>query len=331
VEWVNIQHSMANDKYLVRCLTHLLSDPRLQQSAGDCLLALVGWRAGKTTERAHLLCLFDTEMMSSLFAATEEAEKQSLDCDHYTFLKRMVEILTVLGDQLCYLWTKDTPRPSLPNLSTYLDALLAFTRHPSQTVSHMANELWTKFFRHTDIGADPSFLSYRPKWLALALRRAVKVGQPSREDNPACAYSQLDHDNDEEFHNFFTKYRLCIVEGVRTIATTAPLQPMELLSAWLQEVLAAPALPALEAISCLLEASLGRLAEAEQVRPVAGLAVPLLQLLLSHPAAEPLLVSELLSCTSALFPCVLVQPSALQPVLAKIFAPLAAANPDNSK
>lgn len=43
VEWVNIQHSMANDKYLLRCLTHLLSDPRLQQSAGDCLLALVNF------------------------------------------------------------------------------------------------------------------------------------------------------------------------------------------------------------------------------------------------------------------------------------------------
>ena len=47
VEWVNIQHSMANDKYLLRCLTHLLSDPRLQHSAGECLLALVGWRAGE--------------------------------------------------------------------------------------------------------------------------------------------------------------------------------------------------------------------------------------------------------------------------------------------
>ena len=131
---------------------------------------------GKTAERAHLLCLFDTDMMSSLFAATEEAEKQSQDCDHYAFLKRMVEILTVLGDQLCYLWTKDTPRSSLPNLSTYMDALLAFTRHPSQTVAHMANELWSKFFRHPDIGADPAFLSYRPKWLEQALRKAVKVG-----------------------------------------------------------------------------------------------------------------------------------------------------------
>ena len=122
-----------------------------------------------------MLCLFDTDMMSSLFAATGEAEKKSLDCDHYIFLKRMVEILTVLGDQLCYLWTKDTPRSNLPNLSTYLDALLAFTRHPSQSVSHMANELWSKFFRHTDIGPHPAILAYRTKWLEVVLRRTVKV------------------------------------------------------------------------------------------------------------------------------------------------------------
>jgi len=333
VEWVNIQHSMANDKYLLRCLTHLLSDPRLQQSAGDCLLALVGWRAGKTVERAHLLCLFDTDMMSSLFAATEEAEKHSLDCDHYIFLKRMVEIFTVLGDQLCYLWTKDTPRSNLPNLSTYLDALLAFTRHSSQSVSHMANELWSKFFRHPDIGPHPAILAYRTKWLEVVLRRAVKVGHPERDDHPACAYSQLDFDNDEEFHNFFTKYRLCILESVRLISTTEPLIPLTLIDSWAKEVLARPSLslPDLEAISSTLDASLVKMVEAEQLQPVSHLTVPLLQLVLSHPTTAPLEISELLSCTSALFACVLVQPSALQPILQKMFAPLAVPNMDNSK
>merc|ERR1719341_2035136 len=62
VEWVNIQHVMANEKYLLRCLTHLLSDPRLQMAAGECLLGIVGWKAGKMTERAQLLCLFETDM-----------------------------------------------------------------------------------------------------------------------------------------------------------------------------------------------------------------------------------------------------------------------------
>ena len=47
VEWVSIQHVMANNRYLLHCLTHLLSDPRLQLPAAECLLGIVGWRAGK--------------------------------------------------------------------------------------------------------------------------------------------------------------------------------------------------------------------------------------------------------------------------------------------
>ena len=91
------------------------------------------------------------------------------------------------------------------------------------------------------------------------------------------------------------------------------------------------ALPDLEAISSILDANLTKLVEVEQMQPVSHLAVPLLQLMLSHPATEPLVISELLSCTSALFACVLVQPSALQPILQKMFAPLAVPNTDNSK
>ena len=64
---------------------------------------------------------------------------------------------------------------------------------------------------------------------------------------------------------------------------------------------------------------------------MAHLAVPLLQLLLQHPSSSPLIVSELLSCTSALFSCVLLQPDALQPVLAKMFQPLTVPNTANSK
>ena len=57
VEWVNIQHVMANEKYLLRCLTHLLSDPKLQMAAAECMLGVVGWRAGKVGDRAQLLCV----------------------------------------------------------------------------------------------------------------------------------------------------------------------------------------------------------------------------------------------------------------------------------
>ena len=161
----------------------------------------------------------------------------------------------------------------------------------------------------------------------------LQVGQPERDDHPACAYSQLDHDNDEEFHGFFVKYRLCIVETVRIIAASQPLLPLQLLDTWLREVLAAPSpsLLDLEAISCLLDATFSKLVSAEQVQPLAQLALPLLQLLLHHPSTSPILLSELLSCISALFSCVLLQPAALQQVLAKVFSPLSSPNTTNCK
>jgi len=335
VEWVNIQHVMANEKYLLRCLSHLLSDPRLQLAAAECLLGIVSWKAGKMTERAQLLCLFDTDMMVPLFAATENAEKHKLDCDHYNFLKKMIEILTGLGEQVCALWTKESPRSPLPNLTTYLDALLSFTRHPSQSVNHFANELWAKFFRHADISQDPTFLSYQPKWVEVALRKVVKVGYPERDDNPACAYSQLDFDNDEEFLAFFLKYRLCILENIRVIASAQPLLLLTLLDQWLRATLSQEPtnMVDLEAISTLLDSTFSRLVTVEQVQPVSHLAVPLLQLLLSHPTKSPTILSELLSCISALFSVVLLAPDALNPILSRIFTPLSTPSevPNHSK
>ena len=117
----------------------------------------------------------------------------------------------------------------------------------------------------------PAAAGGRP-WLEAALRGAVRQGRPEATDHPSCAYSQLDHDTDEEWHAAFTKYRLCILENVRHIALAAPLLPLGHLDAWLRAVLAEPlpALPELEAISALLDATLSKLAEPEQVQEVAA-------------------------------------------------------------
>jgi len=322
VEWVNIQHVMANEKYLLRCLTHLLSDPRLQMAAGECLLGIVGWKAGKITERVQLLCLFETNMMVPLFSAVENAENNKLDSDHYIFFKKMVEILTCLGEQLCALLTPQ--RANLPNLTIYLDALLAFTRHPSQSVNHYANELWAKFYRHEFISEDPTFVSYQSKWLETAMKKVIKVGYPEKDDHPACSYSQLDFDNDDEFAGFFLKYRLCIIETVRVLSSKQLRYILSHLDQWLRSALSneCPSMVDLEAISTLLDSTFSKLLSAEHVKPVADIVVPLLQLLLSHPSKDPLVLSELLSCISALFSVVVIVPDALTPILSRIFLPL---------
>jgi len=321
VEWVNIQHIMANDKYLLRCLTHLLSDPSLQLAAAECLLGVVGWRAGKMGERAQILCLFETEMMAPLFAATEAAERHKMEEQHYNFLKKMVQILTVLGDQVCTLWTKDTPH-QVQNLDTYLNALLAFTRHPSQTVNHFANELWVKLFRHPDLASHPVIQSYVVKWVETAVKRCVKVGYPTRTDDPSCAYSLLDFDTDEEFVSFFVKYKLCIVDIVKQITQKAPTMILSYLDVWIRSILSGDPinLVHLEAIPPLLDATFSKLLTPSQLSGLSPTGVQLLKLFLEHPTKDPLILSELLSCISALFSLVVDTPDALNPILSKILS-----------
>ncbi|XP_023336728.1 exportin-5 [Eurytemora carolleeae] len=321
VEWVPMQHIMANNKYLLSCLTHLLKDESLQIYAADCLLGIVGWKAGKMTDRAQILCLFEMDMMRPLFAATEAAEQHALEENHYNFMKKMVQILTVLGEQLCALWTKDSPR-TVPNLEIYLNALIAFTRHPSQTINLFANELWFKFFRHPDISLNPVFLSFMNTWIQTAVKKTVKVGYPTQDNHPSCAYSLLDFDDDEEFWNFFIKYRLCIVEIVKHISSSNPATPLALLDEWLRFSLTTPApLVDLEAISTLLDAVYSKLT-LEQLNLIYPQTAALMQLCIEFKSEDSQVLSEVLSCISAMFILVQKNPEALSPILEKIFSTL---------
>ncbi len=156
-----MSHIMARDRYLLRCLCHLLSDPGLQASAADCLLGVVGWKAGKPADRMQLMAMFRTETMAPLFQAAEKANGRALEERHYNFLKKVVQILSELGGQLCALWTRAEPgagatlwekemgseaRPE--NFQVYLNALLAFLDHPSLAVNYSVAEVWVKLLRH---------------------------------------------------------------------------------------------------------------------------------------------------------------------------------------
>ena len=169
-------------------------------------------------------------------------------------------------------------------------------------------------------------MSYQPKWIEIVLKKVVKVGFPESDDHPACGYSQLDFDNDEEFLSFFIKYRLCILENVRIISSTQPLLPLLHLDHWVRSTLSSPqpSLTDLEAISPLLDSTFSKLTSPEQVQPLSHVAVPLLQLLLSQPSTStsPVILSELLSCISALFPVVFIASDALTAILSRVFLPL---------
>ena len=75
-------------------------------------------------------------------------------------------------------------------------------------------------------------------WIQTALRRSIKNGYPSQSNvDPSAAYSQLDFDDDDEFKNFFIKYRLIILECIKIISLTDPIMPLSIVDEWLRSTL----------------------------------------------------------------------------------------------
>jgi len=324
VEWVPMQNIMSNNKYLLHCLIHLLMDESLQIYAAECLLGVVGWKAGKMSDRAQLLCLFDS--MQPLLAATEAAEKHALEENHYNFMKKMVQIFTVLGEQLCMLWTKESPR-EVPNLQIFLNILMALTRHPSHTINLWANELWSKFFRHADISLNEVFMSFQIVWLETTLKKVVRIPESTAlASNPSSQYALLDFDDDDEFKQFFIKYRLCIIDVVKNLSVSvSPVLAFNILDNWLREVLVQQPLPPvseLEAIAALLDAVFFKITNVDALKPVATQTAALVKLCLDFKCDCPRVMSELISCISAMFVLTMNSPDALQPILQKVFSML---------
>lgn len=337
VEWVPMQHIMANDHYLVKCLCHLLSDETLQLHAAECLLGIVSSKVGKLTDRAQLMVLFKSDMISPLFQAVEAGNLKSMqgeDDQHYLFLKRMVQILVELGGQVCAIWSaKEVANHSKPeNFDIYLNALLAFTSHNSLVINYYANELWAKFSRHPDMSKDEVFQAFIPKWVECALKKAVRVGYPSREDHPSCTYSRMDFETDEEFSSFFGRYRIIMGEVIRIISTSNPTYAYQYCDRWLRALLASNSQGAnfisktsqiyieLDAIQWALDAVLAKLTTREELAPILSPGLELLKLCLEHNTGnDPLLLSVVLSCISSLFVVVTVTPPALNPTLSCIF------------
>ena len=79
-----------------------------------------------------------------------------------------------------------------------------------------------------------------PKWCEVSLKKTVKVGYPSKNDHPSCAYSLLDYDTDHEFSAGFFKMRYTILEGFRVISSYSPVVPYQYTEAWLKTILASP-------------------------------------------------------------------------------------------
>ncbi|KAK6181164.1 hypothetical protein SNE40_009086 [Patella caerulea] len=336
VDWVNMSHIVENNGRLLQLLCLLLDDSSLQLHAAECLLLVVS-RKGKLEDRKPILILFSEGAMSTILTAAIAAEKASLDEYYYLFLKRLCQVLTEIGKQLVALWGTDPEVGVPPNFSTYLEALLAFTVHKSQMLGSFTQTLWALFLRHEHISKDETLVSFIPRVVTAATQSLLKVGYPSQNNYPSCAYSKLDFDSDEEFNMFFPRYRAEVADTVRLATLLQPKLTFSIAYDWLKtqlqkpldvgEVgvekgicnLSSPSFLEWDALGVFLESVMLRLMASTNDKPDTTEGIELLQRVLVYQTQDPLILSCLLSCISALFPLLLYTPETIPVVLDKIF------------
>lgn len=266
-------------------------------------------RKGPAKERAPLLILFSNGAMQTMLTAAELAASQPLSEMNYSFLKRLTEVLVGMGNQFCALYGKEPDVVKPDTFATYLQAFLALTRHPSLNINQTATSLWCALFRHDHLNTQPELLGVIESWIAVVARKTVR--------SPACAFDQMDFDSNEEFTAFHQKLRTELLDAVRLSTVLAPAVTFCYAQQWLFSQLDSPGAPVLsewEALALFLDAVCSRCKEAP-----AG--PQLLERCLSFQTTDPAILSEHLSCISALFVFVPHNPERLlQPVLNKIFS-----------
>ncbi|KAK9885730.1 hypothetical protein WA026_012499 [Henosepilachna vigintioctopunctata] len=313
VEWVSMVHVMTQNGRLLQILCLLLNDDSFQYSAAECLSQIVN-RKGKVDERKPLLLLFSEEPIQCLVSAAKNPGRVG-DDQHYLFKKKLVQVLGGLTTQIYSLWGKDGwTRPT--NFSIFLEAILAFSSHQSLTLAHLANPLWNSMLKHEQISRDPVFLSYIPQWVQCTAPKTIKFNYPSARTShadltPSATYAKKDFDSDEEFSLYFYRCRADFLDSFRHATVVAPLVTFNYVEQWLMKCLQVPNLTLnlsqtdpvyqeWEALSTFLESILSRVLQAKE-RPSITSGLHLLQMCLAYRPVDPLILSTLLTCISALF------------------------------
>ncbi|KFR10526.1 Exportin-5, partial [Opisthocomus hoazin] len=236
IDWVALSHITADNCKLLEMLCLLLNEPELQAGPPQLL-----WlHFGKLEDRKPLMVLFGDVAMHYILSAAQTADGEGLVEKHYVFLKRLCQVLCALGSQLCALLGSDSDVEMPANFGKYLDSFLAFTTHPSQFLRSSTQITWGALFRHEVLSRDPLLLAMIPKYLRASMTNLVKVGFPSKTDNPSCEYSRFDFDSDEDFNAFFNSFRAQQGEVMRMACRLDPRTGFQMAGEWLKYQLTAP-------------------------------------------------------------------------------------------
>uniref|UniRef100_A0A8C5MZE0 Exportin 5 n=1 Tax=Leptobrachium leishanense TaxID=445787 RepID=A0A8C5MZE0_9ANUR len=342
IDWVPITHIVADNCKLLEMLCLLLGEPELQVEAAECLLIAVS-RKGRLEDRAPLTILFGDSAMNCILGAAQMADVEGLVEKWYVFLKRLCQVLCALGNQICAVTVVTDPQATAPeNFGKYLDALLAFTRHPSLFLRNSTLLTWGSLFRHELLSKDPQMLATVPRFMQIAMNNIVKVGFPSKNDNPSCEYSRLDYDSDEDFSGAYSSFRAWMGNILKAACLLDPLTGFHMARNWLNFLLTATKKPESQSnphpgngpggplspehtqwdamtffCECVIRASFSALCQEE--RHIAE-GTKLLQAILTYETKDPVVLSSVLTNLSSCFPFIRYMSSYMPVVFSKLLA-----------
>ncbi|XP_077522444.1 exportin-5-like protein Ranbp21 [Amblyomma americanum] len=336
VEWIPLAEVMGSDGLLPRIFCFLLADVNLRIQAAECLLQVLS-RKGKPDERKPLLTLFNQHTLDTIVSALKAASSEPLNEASFLFLKKLCSVTANLGQNCLTHWNLEAERPSLELFQAYLDVLLSLMQHPSHAVSNITLPVWAALFRHSEVSRLDIVRNLLPKFFKVATEKLMKVGQPSRDDNPACAYARLDFDSDEDFAPFLGKFRVDVTEAVRLATLLNPIAGFQTVSQWLQTLLAArievgndpdnghcslssPSAVRWDALATFMDGVFSRFLTSPNPKPSAEEGIFLLESLLNFETADPVILSYTLSCISNLGVFLTLAPGSLPKVLNKLFS-----------
>uniref|UniRef100_A0A8C6WYC3 Exportin 5 n=1 Tax=Neogobius melanostomus TaxID=47308 RepID=A0A8C6WYC3_9GOBI len=331
IDWVSLAHITNNNCQLLEILCLLLNEPELQLEAAECLLIAIS-RKGRPDERKPFLLLFGDVAIDVILSAAQSVAPLTI-YRRYIFLKRLCQVLCAMGSQLCFL-AVSTDIEIPPNLCKYTEALMAFTTHTSHFLKMSTLQTWGALFRHDVLSKDPVILEMAKKYMKTCMTNLIKTGYPSRNDHPSCMYSSVDFDSDEDFHSFSVVFRAQQSDMLRLACRMAPLEAFQIAAEWLQFQITSPvdvgdsttssgglcsmlspSVTQWDAETIFMECMVGQIFKHLETEVI----TELLQALLKYETKDPLILSCVLTNTSALFPFVIHRPHLLSLVLDKLF------------
>ncbi|KAH7971896.1 hypothetical protein HPB52_003661 [Rhipicephalus sanguineus] len=333
IEWTPLKEVMESDGLLPRIFCYLLSDRDLRIQAAECLLQVLGQKP-KKDEQKLVLALFNQDTLNAIASALTSASSEPLNEASFLFMKKLCSITASLGQNCVTHWSLEPERPSMELFAVYLDFLLSLMQHPSQAINGITLPVWASLFRHSEVSHLDIVRNLLPKFFKVATEKLSKVGYPSRNDSPACAYARLDFDSDDDFAPFLGKFRGDLTEAIRLATLLNPIAGFQMVSQWLQTLLVAkievgnepdnghcslnsPSSVRWDALATFMDGVFSRFLSSPNPKPSAEEGIFLLESLLNFETEDPVIQSYALSCISSLGIFLTLAPGSLPNVLNK--------------